>query len=809
MQGILQDIRYAVRVLRAHAGFTLVAIVTLALGIGATSAMFSIANTVLFEPLPYPQPERLVRLWEFDRLRDSAREGLSGPDYLDLVARQRVFESLAAFTSFPQTLTQRGGEPERVIVSQVTSSFFGVLGRRPALGRAFSAEEDRAAGARVVVLSAGFWARRFASNPNVVGQTLTIDGEDHTVIGAFGDPLRFPSEETEVWTPARIDYATTSRGRHNYGAVARLGSGITLERARADLTAIGAQLETEFAADNKGRGFAGNLLHADSTRNVRTALLVLLGAVGAVLLITCANIASLLLSRAVSRIKEVSIRSALGAGSWRVVRQFIVEGVMLSCIAGVAGLGVAYLALDALMAFAPANLPRAADVGIDTRVIALVAGITLLTGILFGVVPALQTLREDLQGWLKEQARGSGAGRASHRLRRVLVVGEIAMSAALLIGAALLIKSFWRLQTVDPGFKAEQVLKVQFTLPASRYPQVFPKFPDWPEVHAFNEQLMDRVRQVPGVRAAGLAVAHPLQAGFTSSFFIVGRPDPGRGARDEIRIRSVSPGYFATVGTPLLRGRWLDDRDRLGQPTVTLINESAARRHFPGEDPLGKQLHIFGGPLAYTIVGIVGNERFMGLDQEVPPAVYPPIAQVPMTGLSLLVRGDGDPAAFTGALRREFAAIDPAIALYGVDTMTSELSRTTAQPRFSSALVGAFAVMAWLLAIIGVHGVLSYSVAQRSQEIGVRIALGAEPKDVLRLVMREGIIVATLGLTIGLTLALASSRVLATMLYAVEPRDAVVFAGVAITLLATALVASYLPARRATRVDPISALRAD
>jgi putative ABC transport system permease protein len=809
MQGILQDIRYAVRVLRAHTGFTLIAIVTLALGIGATSAMFSIANTVLFQPLPYAQPERLVRVWEFDRLRDSPREGLSGPDYLDLAARQRVFESLTAFTSAPQTLTQRGGEPERVVVSQVTQSFFGVLGRRPALGRTFSAEEDRTSGPRVAVLSAGFWTRRFASNPDVIGQTVTIDGVDHTIVGIFTDPLRFPAEDTDVWTPARIDYASFARGRHLFGAVARLRSGVTLERARADLTAIGLQLESEFAADNKGRGFAANLLHLDSTRNVRTALLVLLGAVGAVLLITCANIASLLLSRAVSRIKEVSIRSALGAGSWRVVRQFIVEGVMLSCIAGIAGLGVAYLSLDALMTFAPANLPRAADVGIDTRVATLVAAIALLTGILFGVVPALQTLREDLQGWLKEQARGSGAGRASHRLRRVLVIAEIAMSAALLIGAALLIKSFWRLQTVDPGFNAEHVLKVQFTLPASRYPQDFSKFPDWPEVHAFHDQLMDRVRQAPGVRAAGLALAHPLQSGFTSSFYIVGRPDAGPGTREEIRIRAVSPGYFATVGVPLMRGRWLDDRDRLGQPKVTLINESAARRHFPGEDPIGKQMHIFGGPYAYTIVGIVGNERFMGLDQEVPPAVYPPIAQIPMTGLSLLVRGDGDPAALTAAIRREFREIDPALALYGVDTMTSELRRTTAQPRFSSALVGAFAAMAWLLAIIGVHGVLSYSVAQRVQEIGVRMALGAEPRDVLHLVMREGIVVASIGLAAGLALAFASSRVLSTMLYAVEPRDVTVFAGVAVSLLATALLASYLPARRATRVDPISALRAE
>jgi putative ABC transport system permease protein len=808
MQGILQDIRYAVRVLRAHGGFTLIAIVTLALGIGATSAMFSIANTVLFEPLPYAQPERLVRIWEFDRLRDSPREGLSGPDYLDLAARQRVFDSLTAFTSAEQTLTQRGGEPERVLVSRTTHSFFGVLGRRPALGRAFSAEEDRPGGARVVVLNAGFWARRFASNPDVIGQTLTLDGQDHAIIGVVTDPLLMPSPLTDVWTPLRLDHATSSRGVHNIGAVARLRSDITLERAVADLTTIAAQLETEFAADNKGRGLAANLLHADSTRRVRTMLLVLLGAVGAVLLITCANIASLMLSRAVSRVREVSIRSALGAGSWRVMRQFIVEGVMLSCIAGAAGLGVAYLALDALMTVTPIDLPRAADIGINGRVVALVTAITLLTGVIFGLVPALQTLRADLQGWLKEQARGSGgAGRTSHRLRRALVIAEIAMSAALLIGAALLLKSLWRLQTVDPGFQPDSVLKVQFQLPASRYPQAFPKFPDWPEVQAFNEQLLDRVRQVPGVRAAGLAVSHPLNGGFTSRYTIAGRPEVAEGDRDEIRIRTVSPGYFATVGISLMRGRWIDDRDRAGQPLVTLINESAARRLFTGEDPVGQIISFFGRP--YTIVGIVGNERFMGLDQDVPPAVYPPIAQVPMTGISLLVRSDGDPAALTAAIRREFREIDPALALYGIDTMTSELRRTTAQPRFSSALVGAFAAMAWLLAIIGVHGVLSYSVAQRVQEIGVRMALGAEPRDVLRLVMREGIVVALIGLAAGIALAFASSRVLSAMLYAVEPRDLTVFAGVAVSLLATALLASYLPARRATRVDPIAALRAD
>ena len=542
MQGVFQDIRYAVRVLRAHAGFTLIAILTLALGIGATSAMFSIANAVLFEPLPYPRPEQLVRIWEFDRLRDSPREGLSGPDFLDLVARQRVFDSLTAFTSNQQTLTQRGGEPERVLVSSVTHGFFGVFGRRPALGRVFSAEDDCPRGARVAVLNAGFWARRFASNPNAVGQTLTIDGQDHAIIGVLADPLLMPSEETEVWTTLRLDPATSSRGRHNIGAVARLRSEVTLERAQSDLTAIAAQLETEFTDDNKGRGLAANLLHADATRRVRPALLVLLGAVGAVLLITCANIASLLLSRAVSRVKEVSIRSALGAGSWRVVRQFIIEGVMLACIAGLVGLGVAYVALDALMTVAPIDLPRVGDVRISARVVVLVVGITLLTGVIFGLVPALQTLREDLQGWLKEQARGSaGAGRTSHRLRRMLVIAEIAMSAALLIGAALLIKSFWRLQAVDPGFTPDHVLKVEFQLPASRYSQAFPKYPDWPEVHAFNGQLLDRVRQVPGVRAAGLAMAHPLESGFTSRYTIAGRPEVAEGDRDEIRIRSVSP----------------------------------------------------------------------------------------------------------------------------------------------------------------------------------------------------------------------------------------------------------------------------
>jgi putative ABC transport system permease protein len=389
----------------------------------------------------------------------------------------------------------------------------------------------------------------------------------------------------------------------------------------------------------------------------------------------------------------------------------------------------------------------------------------------------------------------------------VLVIAEIAMSAALLIGAALLIKSFWRLQAVDPGFEPDRVLKVEFSLPASRYPSSFPTFPNWPEVTAFHEQLVDRVRQVPGVRAAGIAMAHPLLSGFTSSYTIVGRPDPGPGGRDEIRIRSVSPGYFAATGIPLMRGRWLDERDRQGQPRVTLINESAARRIFPNEDPLGQKIGFFGGP--YTIVGVIGNERFMGLDQDVPPAVYPPLAQVPMTGVSLLVRGDGDPTAFTAAIRREFRALDPAIALYGIETMAAELRQRTAQPRFSSALVGAFAAMAWLLAIIGVHGVLSYSVAQRVQEIGVRMALGAEPRDVLRLVMREGITVAVIGLAAGIGLAFASSRVLSAMLYAVEPRDLTVFAGVAVSLLATALLASYLPARRATRVDPIAALRAD
>jgi putative ABC transport system permease protein len=807
MQGLLQDVRYAVRVLRATPTFTLIATATLALGIGGTTAMFSIANGVLLQPLPYPQSDRLVLVWEFDRLRDSPREGLSGPDFADVVARQHVFEGLTAFQSSQQTLTQPGSEPERVTVSRVTHTFFEVFGRAPARGRTFTAEEDQPGGARVALLNAGFWQRRFASSPNAIGQTLIIDGQDFSVIGLFADPLPMPSRTTDVWTPLQLNPAPSTRGRHGLGAAARLRPGVTLERARTDLTTIAGQLEREFPDDNKGRGLATNTMQAEMTRPVRLPLLVLLGAVGAVLLITCANVASLLLSRAVARLREVSIRSALGAGAWRIVRQFTIEGVSLSLVAGVLGVAVADVALAGLLATAPINLPRADEVAIDGRALLFVLGVTLVTGLVFGLVPALQTLGEDLQGWLKENVRGASAGRTSNQLRRLLVIGEIAVSAVLLVGAALLIKSFWRLQLVDPGFNAEHVLKVEFQLPASRYPQSFGNFPDWPQVKTFNARILERVRELTGVRSAALAYSHPLDSGFTSRYTIAGRPPVPDGEQDEIRIRSVSPGYFSTVGIPLVRGRWLDHRDRDGQPLVVLINQSAARRHFGGQEPIGQIISFFGR--SHTIVGVVGDERFMGLDQEAPPAVYPSLEQLPMTGLSLLVRSEGDPSALVSAIRAEFRALDPGLALYDVMPLASAVRESIAQPQFSSVLVGAFAGMAWLLAILGVHGVLSYSVAQRAQEIGVRMALGAAPHDVRRLVMREGLLMACVGLALGLTAAVVVSRMIAAMLYAVDPRDLVVFAGVALSLVASALLASYLPARRATRVDPVSALRAE
>jgi putative ABC transport system permease protein len=803
MHTLAQDLRYALRTMRKTPGFSLIAILTLALGIGASTSIFSVVDAVLLRPLPYHAPDAIVRVWEHDRLRGTDREGFSAPDYFDLLDQQRAFSALAALRSSDMTLTGRNAEPERVSVASVTHTFFDVLGRLPALGRTFTADEDRPNGPLVAVLSHEFWTARLGADPSVAGTSITIDGQPYEIVGVMSPGLPMPRPITAVWVPLRAGPRTSSRGVHNLGVVARLKPEATMDQAQQDVAAVARRLEERYTGDNKGRGMHLVALREAVSGEVRPALLVLLGAVLAVLLITCANIANLLLARAVERSREVAVRTALGAGRARLVRQFLTESVLLALVAGALGVALAHVGLRALLQLAPDTLPRIHEIGIDPRVLAFTIVVSLATGILFGLVPSLQTFRVDLQHSLKDGSRtATGAGQ---RFQRVLVVAELALSVMLVIGATLLARSFWNLQNVDPGFRAENVLKLEYQLPAAKYPQSFRTFPDWPEVLTFNRQTLDRISALPGASSTALAASPPLDEGWTTRYQIAGRPPVPEGEQDEVRIRIVSPGYFRTVGIPLLRGRGLEDRDRHGASQVTLINEAGVRRYFPNEDPIGRQIAVLGRPL--EIVGVVGNERFMGLTEETPPALYPPIDQMPTTAVSLLVRTGADAERLVGSIRREISAMDPALALFRIETLDTVLSQAVAQPRFNMLLLGLFAVVALVMALVGVHGILSYAVSRRSQEIGLRVALGATPRHVLGLILAQGAGLAAIGLALGVAGAFALTRALATMLFGISLTDPATFAGVPLVLGLVAIVASYLPARRALRVDPIDALR--
>ncbi|MGH8246771.1 MAG: ABC transporter permease, partial [Gammaproteobacteria bacterium] len=589
------------------------------------------------------------------------------------------------------------------------------------------------------------------------------------------------------------------------GVIASLKPGMTLEHARADMTGVAAQLEKKYPDDNLGRGVNLMSLREQTVGTIRRALLILFGAVLVVLLIACVNIANLQLARAMERAKEVAIRSALGAGRLRLVRQFLTEGLLLTLVAGVLGLVLAFWGVDILVALAPQNIPRVESVKIDFRVLAFTSLISIVTGVAFGLVPALDSSRRDLQNSLKEGGHVAGSVPRRQRLRDLLAVSEVALSAVLVIAAALLIKSFWLLQQVDPGFKPDNVIKVELQLPASKYRQVFGEFPRWPQVSQFYRELLERARSLPGVESAALAHNHPLDPGWTTRFRIEGRPAVAPGQQDEVRIRPVSPDYFKTVGIPLLRGRLLTEQDHIDAPAVVVINESMARRYFPDENPVGKKVGYF--RVTCDIVGIVGNERFGGLGLDVPPAIYPALQQTPFGSVSLLVRSPVEPAQIAPALRREVLALDRDLPIFRIALLENLLSSSIAQPRFNMLLLGLFAGVALVLALVGVYGLLNYSVSQRTHEIGVRMALGAQSGDVLRLIAGRGMALMAIGVALGLAGAAVLTRLMSTLLFGVTATDPFTFAGVAIALGVVGLCASYIPARRATKVDPLIALR--
>jgi putative ABC transport system permease protein len=801
METFWKDTRYAVRTLRRSTGFTLAAVAALALGIGANSAIFSVVYALLLRPLPYAEPERLVMIWEKFETRQRLRNVISPANFLDWRSQSTCFEAMAAVGDFRANLTG-GFEPEELSAQFVSHEFFDILRAQPQRGRVFNKADDAPGGPPVVILSHGLWQRRFGGNPSIVGQAITLNGEPATVLGIMPPGFHFRNERTEVWAPLRLNPARNYRqlaGRY-LTAVARLKPNVSVMQAQSELDNIARRLEQDHAAFNKGWGVNIVGLHEQITGDFRLALQVLLGAVGFVLLIACANVANLLLTRAASRRREIAIRTSLGAGKLRLVRQLLTESVILGLLGGLGGLILAVWALDLLTGAAPKNIPRMSEVGLNWTVLAFTGAISILTGLLFGLAPAAAAARLDLHEALKE-----GGGRTSgarQRTRSGLVVAEIALSLILLVGSGLLLRSFWRLTHVDPGFEAENVLTMRIQLAGSVYRQA-------PQRIRYFQQAVDKVSALPGVTAAGAINFIPFGGGLSATgFWIEGTPKPEPGKSMVTRVLSAYPGYFRTMQIPLIRGRLFTERDTADAPRVFLINQTMVRRHFTNEDPIGKRLVVdMGDDRPGEIVGIVGDTRHLKLDDEEYPMVYYMYTHLPMGFMSLVIRTSNRPESMAGTVVAALRPLDSAQPIAEIQRMDALISETVSRERLTAALLAIFAGVALLLAAIGIYGVIAYSVTQRTQEIGIRMAVGALGRDVLRDVIRRGMTLAAAGVAIGLAAALALTRVMSRLLFEVKPADPVTFICVAGLLTAVALAACWLPARRATRIDPMEALR--
>jgi putative ABC transport system permease protein len=802
-----QDLRYALRSLRKRPGFSAVVVLTLALGIGANAAIFSVVNAVLLRRLPYANADRLVLLSGAPRENaENVSPAASFPDFADFRASATSFEQLAAYTTTDRTLTVPDGEPTRLSTASVTANFFSTLAVRPALGRGILAEDDRIGALPVVVVGHSLWSSRLGASPGALGQRLTLDGVAYTVVGVMPSSFRFPTS-SHLWIPLAADtFGIAERGIHRLAVLGRLEPTVTRAGAEQEVAAIARRLEEAYPRTNAKRSAALQPLHEVIVQGVRPALLVLLGAVGLVLLIGCANIANLLLARAAAREREVAVRTALGAGRGRLARQFITESLVLSLLGGACGLLVAVWGVRALVAAAPSSIPRVADIGIDPAVLGFLLAVSVLTGIAFGVLPAMQLSRTQALGSLREGGRGATAGAGRKRFRHALVMCEVAIAVVLVIGASLLLKSFWRLQQVNPGFDPQRLLSVRVQLPMARYGQR-------PQVRAFFEELRQKVAALPGVQSVAVAFEHPLSQGWTTSFTIDGHERPAQGEEPEARMRPVTANYFRTAGVRLLAGRDLSERDLADGAAVVVINDAFAKQHFPGEDPIGKRLLRQPWwpemPPAFEIVGVVAGERFRGLATEPDAATYFPFTVFPFNEQYLMVKTRGEPMALVPMLRQAIWAIDKQLPVENVQTMEDILEQSLDSPRFVTSLLTLFAAVALLLAALGIYGVLSYTVTQRTGEIGIRMALGAPRASVLRLVVGQGMALALLGALGGIALAVAATRVLARLLYGVSATDPLVFVSATTLLIAVALLATYLPARRASRVDPMIALRAE
>ncbi len=808
MQTLLQDLRYGLRLLARNPGFSSIAILTLALGIGANTAIFSVVDAALLRALPYREPNRLVYVWSAEMARGIKQSTVSIPDLRDWRRENRVFDGLAGWWSGSYNLSG-GDEPQQVDGWTVSPNFFEVLGAQPEFGRGFAAEGNQRVDERVVVLSHALWKGAFGGDPGILGRTIMMDGEPRMVIGVMPAEFSSPFPDVQLWVPwpARAE-TTAERGDRFLRVVARLKPGLSMERAAADMDTVARRLQQTYREDS---GVTVYLVPAGQqiTGGVRPALLVLLGAVGFVLLIGCANVANLLLARSASREKEFAVRAALGAGRSRVVRQLLTESVLLSVLGGAAGVLLAAGGVHYLRLILAAQIPRAQDINLDGHVLLFTLGLAVFTGLAFGLVPALRGFKNQLNEPLKAGGRGGSSGASGRRVRDLLVICEMALALVLLAGAGLLVNSFERMRAIDPGLNPDKVLTCEISLPSNYHN---------PQIVVFYQQLLDRIRSLPGVKAAGATMTLPLRnsgGGFWSGLNVEGRPAASRESIPIVSFVQVTPGYFQAMGVPLLKGREFGEPDNSGQsPKTAIVNATLARRFFSDSDPVGKRICMgedcAKGPWL-SVVGVVGDAALESLTDPRFPQVFCPQAQGVEGGVSggmgLAVRTSADPSRLAAAVTAAVRELDKSQSVAHIQTLDQVVSASLAQPRFNTLLLAAFAVLALLLAAVGIYGVISYSVAMRMKEIGIRMALGATRADVLRLVVGHGMRLALAGAAIGLAGALILARLMSSLLYGVKPGDPPTFFAAFAALLSVAFLASYIPARRATTVGPVAALR--
>ena len=806
---VLQDIRYAVRKLSRTPGFTTIAAFTLALAIGATTAIFSVIDGVLLKPLPFREPERVVRV---TNLRDGNRMVSSVPDFLDIRAQSKSYASLAALDNQAMNLTG-GSEPERISAARVGATFWSLLGVTPQVGRGFAPNEDSQSAARTVVLSDGLWKRRFGGDRRIVGKTIALDGNSFTVIGVAPPGFSFP-DRPDVWIPlvfAQDDLNPDGRGAHWMGIMGRLAPNVTVTQATSELVTITRRLEEQYPESNTNMSGAVIPMQEYLVGDVRPALYVMLGAVAFVLLIACANVANLLLVRAASRESEMAVRTALGAGAWRLVRQLVIESVLLAMIGGVFGTLLALWGVDLLLSMAPNGLPRINEVTVNGSVLVFTAGVTAVTGVLFGLFPALHAARANVGGMLKEGMRGSSGGVASRRARNTLVMAEMALAVVLLVGAGLLIRSFSKLLAVDPGFRAERVVTFAIAAPDTKYGQ-------YAQRRELVSNLVERMKRVPGAQGAAVVTGLPLSnIMMRTSAHIVGTPPERPGERKSTDVAMATPGYFTTMGIPLVAGRDFTDRDGSGAPVVSIVNQEFVKRYFPNENPIGKRIELgwdqdtasTGGnmTLGGEIVGVVANVKRRGLSQEVFPETYASYMQPTFSNFSVVVRSTADPSTVMAAIRAQMRELDRDLPLSDLRQLKELVAASVSRPRFYTTILGVFASIALILAAVGIYGVISYAVSLRTRELGIRIALGATGRQVSGLVLQQGVGLAIAGVAVGGAGAYWLTRLLSKLLFGVSATDPLTFVGVAALLTAIAAIASFVPARRAAKVDPLLAMR--